>query len=122
MDGFISYDKKYLYSTFPVITIGNETAQPFVQQYPFFTGTKVNTLHHKDGVSLGSYKFIAQCLEMHKSKYSYSYTSNSTRLKRQKIMLPMNQENQPDYEYMENYIKKLEYKKLNNYLTYKQLN
>ncbi len=29
---------------YPVITIGNETAQPYVQQYPFYTGTKVNVL------------------------------------------------------------------------------
>ena len=29
---------------YPVITIGNETAQAFVQVYPFFTGTKVNIL------------------------------------------------------------------------------
>lgn len=55
---------------------------------------------------------------MHRSKYSYSYTANSTRLKRQKIMLPINQNNEPDYEYMENYMKSLEYNQLQKYLDY----
>ena len=121
LDGFIQYDDKYLNSQYPVITIGNETAKPFVQQYPFFTGTKVNILRHKKLISIEIYKFIAQCLEMHRDKYSYSFTINSTRLKRQKIMLPINQDNKPDYEYMENYIKKIEYKKLSSYLSYKQI-
>lgn len=121
LDGFISYGRDYINSSFPVITIGNETAKPFVQQYPFFTGTKVNILSHKSHVSLECYKFMAQCLEMHKSKYSYSFTVNSTRLRRQKIMLPMNNQNQPDYNYMENYMKRLEYKKLKSYLGYKQI-
>ena len=42
-----------------------------------------------------------------------------TRLKRSKIVLPANQKGEPDYHYMENYIKKLEHKKLLKYLTVK---
>jgi len=55
---------------------------------------------------------------MHKSKYSYSFTINSTRLKRQKILLPTNEKGEPDYEYMENYIKCLELKSLKKYATF----
>jgi hypothetical protein len=42
------------------------------------------------------------------------------KLKRQKIMLPINEKNEPDFEYMENYIKNLEFKKLNEYLQFKK--
>jgi hypothetical protein len=35
---------------------------------------------------------------------------------KQKIMLPVNSKKEPDYEYMENYIKKMEFEKLNKYL------
>ncbi len=121
LDGFINYDSSYLNKDFPVITIGNETAQPLVQKYSFFTGTKVNILKHVNNISVHCYEFISKMLEMHKVKYSYSFTANSTRLKKQKIMLPINQDNQPDYEYMENYMKKLEYTKLKQYLDYKRV-
>ncbi len=51
-----------------------------------------------------------------KAKYPYGYKFNGTRMNRQKIMLPVNNQNEPDYGYMENYMKQLEYKKLNEYL------
>lgn len=48
VDGFIDFDNSFLNVDTPVITIGNETAEPFVQTYPFFTGTKVNILIPKN--------------------------------------------------------------------------
>lgn len=120
LDGFINYDKTYLNKPFPVITIGNETAEPFVQKYSFFTGTKVNILKSKKGVSDFVLSFIATSLRQHKGKYSYSFTINSKRLKKQKILLQVNDQNEPDYDYMENYMKQLEYKKLHEYLRKKE--
>ena len=35
-------------------------------------------------------------------------------------MLPVNKNNKPDYDYMENYMKNLEYKKLSKYLEFKK--
>lgn len=120
LDGFINYEKSFLNNLFPVITIGNETAQPFVQSFPFFTGTKVNLLAPKRSLSRFSLNFISECLKQQKQKYSYSFSINSERLKRQKILLPTDKAGQPDYKYMENYIKKLEHGKLINYLSKKQ--
>ncbi|MDW8848870.1 restriction endonuclease subunit S [Flavobacterium sp. MMLR14_040] len=112
LDGFIDFDNAYLNNEGPVITIGNETAEPFVQNYPFFTGTKVNILISKHNVSKEVLLFISQCLKLHKSKYSYSYTINSTRLKRQIIQLPINSKNEPDYSFMEEYIRNKENEKI----------
>jgi len=44
----------------------------------------------------------------------------TARLKRQKIMLPINENNEPDYIFIENYMKNLEYKKLSEYLEFKK--
>lgn len=121
LDGFINFESDFLNVEKPVITIGNETAEPFVQTYEFFTGTKVNILIPKEKLSAYSLKFIATSLRMHKSKYSYSFTINSTRLRKQKILLPINEKKEPDYEYMENYIKRLELEKIKKYLDYKEL-
>ncbi|UYZ70767.1 restriction endonuclease subunit S [Moraxella bovis] len=72
LDGLIDYDISYLNEDFPVITIGNETAEPFVQEFPFFTGTKVNILKPKEQLNRYVLFFICSSLKMHKTKYSYS--------------------------------------------------
>jgi hypothetical protein len=63
--------------------------------------------------------FISQQISRQKGKYGYGYKMGTARLKRQKIMLPINEKNEPDYEYMENYMKQVEYKKIQEYLNYK---
>ena len=108
LDGFIDYDETFLNVEFPVITVGNETAQPYVQNFPFFTGTKVNILSPKKSLSRFTLMFIAQSLRVHKEKYSYSFTINSTRLKKQKILLPVTEDGAPDFEYMAAYVRDIE--------------
>lgn len=118
LDGFINASQSMLNISFPVITIGNETAEPFVQTYNFFTGTKVNILIPKVALSKYVLLFICNAIKMHKSKYSYSYSINSTRLKKQTILLPINKDSVPDYEFMEQYMVKLESKKISSYKMY----
>ena len=65
------------------------------------------------------YLFIKTTILLQKSKYQYAYKFNETRMLRQKLQLPINKKGEPDYEYMENYIKKLEYEKLTKYLRLK---
>ncbi|MCY1615488.1 restriction endonuclease subunit S [Staphylococcus pettenkoferi] len=111
LDGFVYNDKcieeKLNISQNPVITIGNETAKPFVQNYDFFTGTKVNILQPIATNNIFSLRFISKMLEQQKKKYSYSFTINSRRLKKQTIKLPT-KNNQPDYKFMEQYMKRKE--------------
>lgn len=56
--------------------------------------------------------FISHMITMQKDKYGYGLKMGSKRLKMQKIMLPVNDEDEPDWEYMKNYMKKIEYKQL----------
>ena len=118
LDGFIDYDTNYLNIIYPVITIGNETAEPFVQSFPFFTGTKVNILSAKIPVSLQTLLFVTQSMRMHKSKYSYTFTINSTRLKKQIILLPITASDEPDWQFMEDYIRERERELLHEYIIY----
>ncbi len=63
--------------------------------------------------------FVKTQILQQKGKYQYGYKFNAKRMKKQQIMLPVNKKGNPDYEYMENYIKQLEYKKLQKYLEIK---
>jgi len=117
-DGFINYNNNYLFSDVPVITIGNETAVPFVQTVPFFTGTKVNIMKCKYNVDVHVLFFIAQSIKKQKKKFSYSYTINSHRLKKQIILLPVDEQGKPDYEYMSQYMMNIEIQKRQQYFDY----
>ena len=57
---------------------------------------------------------------MSENKYSHGYPRNEKRLKRDIIMLPVTESGEPDFEFMENYIKELEAEKLAEYKTYAQ--
>lgn len=118
LDGFIDHDPQMLNTDFPVITIGNETAEPFVQVFPFYTGTKVNILSPKTRISAYALLFAAQSLKMHKAKYSYSFTINSTRLRKQVILLPVADDGEPDWGYMEQYIREREQQLIQDYMNY----
>lgn len=62
------------------------------------------------------YLFLKTIILQQKSKYQYGYKFNGQRMMRQKIMLPINSKGQPDYEYMERYMKYLERKQILSYL------
>lgn len=51
-------------------------------------------------------------------KYNFNREINDIRIKREKIFLPVNSKGEPDYKYMEDYMKYLEQKKLLEYLEY----
>lgn len=59
--------------------------------------------------------FLTNQIMQQKNKYNYGYKMGTARLKKQYIILPINCKNEPDYEYMEQYIKNLMIKKYNQY-------
>ena len=60
--------------------------------------------------------FIARAITQQKEKYGYGLKLGTERLKKQYIMLPANNKEEPDYEYMENYIRNIEFSMLNRYI------
>lgn len=63
--------------------------------------------------------FITTVADTVRGKYNFGYKRSAKRLMKEKLLLPVNNQNEPDYDYMENFMKQLEYKKLNEYLTKK---
>jgi hypothetical protein len=66
--------------------------------------------------------FVTTIADRIRGKYNFGYKRSDTRLKKEIVQLPINKNGQPDYEYMENYIKRIEYDKLTKYLTRKTTN
>ncbi len=68
------------------------------------------------------YLFIKTMILKQKSKFQYAYKFNEARMLRQKLLFPTNNKGKIDYDYMENYIKKIEYEKLTKYIERKTTN
>lgn len=68
--------------------------------------------------------FFVTAQNLIKNKYSHGYKRNYEHLKGDKVMLPVNENGEPDYNFMEAYIKEREQKKREEYIEYckKQLN
>ena len=63
-------------------------------------------------------QFIARAIQQTCSKYTYGHMGNKDNIKRERIMLPVTESGEPDYEYMEQYAKNLMLKKYKQYLTF----
>ena len=53
--------------------------------------------------------FIVTLLRLEQFRFSYGMTGKKERLESFTIKLPINKKNEPDWEFMENYIKSLPY-------------
>jgi len=62
--------------------------------------------------------FITTVSDKIRGKYNFGYKRSDTRLKKEKLLLPVNDKGELDYEFMEQYMKNLEYKKIKLYLDF----
>lgn len=66
--------------------------------------------------------FFVSIFAQQRSKYGYGYKFKEQRMLRQKLMIPVNDSGEPDYEYMEQYSKNLMLRKYRQYLTFLKRN
>ena len=64
------------------------------------------------------YLFFVAIFAQQRTKYSYGYKFNEQRMLRQKLMVPVKGDGEPDYEYMEQYAKNMMLKKYTQYLSF----
>lgn len=109
---------KYKKDSGNVITIGLDTQTVFYQQYDFYTGQNIQILSNPN-LTFESSLYIIPLLKMVLEKFSWgSNGATLTRLKRSKIMLPANDEGEPDFNYMKDYIKKSLFKEISDLKDY----
>lgn len=63
--------------------------------------------------------FITTVADKVRGKYTFNYKRSDTRLKKEILQLPVNSNGEPDYKYMEKYMRYLEQKKILSYLNAK---
>lgn len=116
---FVGNDNKTLEPNCLSVNRNGSVGYSFYHPYKALFGNDCRKLRlNKSGKYIGL--FISNQITKQREKYGYGYKMGTARLKRQKIMLPIDGENQPDYEFIENYMKNLEYRKLKEYFEFKK--
>lgn len=88
------------------LTVGLDTLTVFWQEFPFITGQSVQIL---TGPFLNRYTalFIRPLLMKQLEGLSWGHGASQKRLKRVKLLLPITNDGNPDYQFMEDYIRQM---------------
>ncbi len=92
----------------------------FYHKYFALYSNDCRKLKIKAGTNESLALFMTNQIMQQKDKYNYSVKMGTARLLRQKILLPTDSSGNPDYAYMESYIKNLMAQKYTEYLEFKK--
>lgn len=87
----------------------------FYHKYPALYSNDCRKLRLKKHNNEYAALFMTNQVMQQKDKYNYSIKMGTARLKKQKIMLPVDDHGEPDYNFMERYIKELESQLIQKY-------
>ena len=103
------------------ITVSPVDGSAFYQPYDFLgrggAGSSILMLYN-DRLSEANGQFIARMVSQTCSKYTYGHMGNKDSIKRETIQLPIGNDGEPDYAYMEQYAKNMMLKKYKQYLAF----
>ena len=117
-DSFIGEQEEYCLNDGNVISVGLDTQTAFYQPIPFYTGQNIQVFSNE---RMNKYValFITPLLRQLMKKFNWGGNGATLgRLRRQKIMLPIDEKEQPNYAFMEEYVKTIEKRILMRYKAY----
>ena len=91
------------------VNYNGSVAEAFYQPKPFWASDDVNVLYPKFEMNQYNALFIASLIKMEKYRFNYGRKWHLERMKICEIKLPVDKDNKPDFDYMENFIKTLNY-------------
>ena len=83
-----------------------------------FIATQDISVGYNEKLNEYSAKFITTIADRVRGKYTFGYKRNQARLKKEILTLPIDENGEPNWTYMENFIKNIEQKQVKNILKY----
>ena len=122
---FIQKNNKRLYSGH-CITLNNDgdggAGLAYYQPYQMALDSHVTALIPKVPMSKHTLLFIARSISKQRKLFGHGRSINASRLRIFRLMLPVTEENVPDYEFMDSYMKDIERQLLTQYKSYIEIN
>lgn len=122
LKGFVHSPKKVIAGQ--CITLNNDgdggAGFAYYQPANMALDTHVTALMPRFDMSMFTMLFIAECISGLHGFFGHGLSISNPRAKRIRIMLPVTDFGEPDYEYMEQYTKNMMLRKYQQYLTFAQ--
>lgn len=99
------------------ITIEKIKLSAYYQPAPFYCSHDVSVISN-ESVNRNNGQFVAEMIMRNGSKYSYGRQAQLNVVKRERIMLPVDDAGEPDYEYMAEYTRQKREAMLDKYCEY----
>lgn len=93
------------------VNYNGSVAEAFYQPNPFWASDDVNVLYPKFEMNQYIALFIASLIKVEKYRFNYGRKWHLERMKISEIKLPIDKDEKPDFKFMENFIKTLNYSK-----------
>lgn len=91
------------------VNYNGSVVETFFHPYECIFSDDVKRLHLKTGItSCHVMLFLKTMIIQQKVKFEYGYKFNEKRMQRQKILLPVTDEDSPDWQFMEEYMRRKE--------------
>ena len=114
VDNFISNNKNVRkYKNNLSIANSGSVGSCFYHKYEYIASDHITALSCKNADE-NIYKFMSTIIKRLENKYSFNREINDTRISREKLILPIDKDGNPNWEYMSKFIKKIENEKINN--------
>lgn len=93
------------------VNYNGSVAEAFYQSIPFWASDDVNVLYPKFDMNEFSALFIVSLIKLEKYRFNYGRKWHLERMEDSIIKLPTNMKGDPDWKFIENYMKSLPYSK-----------
>lgn len=121
VDNFVSNNQGVrIFNNCLTIANSGSVGATFYHPYSFVASDHVTSLANEK-FNKYIYLFGGNITSRFSEKYSFNREIKDSRLQREKMMLPVKDNDEPDFEYMEEYMRRIEYRLLNQYIS-KRLN
>lgn len=118
VDNFIGNENKVrIFTNCLSLANSGTVGSTFYHPYNFVASDHITHLKNED-FNEYIYLFLSTMISRLSEKYNFNREINDKRISREKIFLPVNNKDEPDYEYMKQYIINLKHKKIKQYLDY----
>ncbi len=119
LDSFVEEELDFVKNPKNSIVFGAESAMFFYEPFEYITGNKMYYIYHE---KFNKYicLFLVAILNnaIANSTYGFGYGLTGSRLKNVRILLPIDDEGQPNYLFMIDYMKELEQNQIKKYKDY----
>ena len=121
IDGFVcNKERVRIFSNCISLANSGSVGSAFFQEFEFVASDHVTSLQ-KEGIDEYAYLFMLPIISRLSEKYSFNREINDLRISRERLMLPIQTDGTPDWEFMSAFMKKVEQDALSGALHYFKL-